>query len=118
MSKIFKPFVSLGTFWFLALLLQPAFAQFDNGNSSTGYQSFNTTATGGYNSAYGQYVLMSTTPGAYNTAAGYEALKLNTTGNYNTAVGGRTLQANTASANIVSTVSRAGVRIMLSRGSL
>jgi len=57
------------------------------------------TATGLYNTAFGNIALQSTTTGIRNTAVGSHTLYTNTTGSYNVAVGMQALSYNTTASN-------------------
>jgi hypothetical protein len=73
----------------------------NTGNTSYGYQTFNSLSTGADNTATGYQALFSITTGISNTALGRNALLSNTKGNFNTAIGGGTLGSNsTAGQNI------------------
>jgi len=71
-----------------------AFGSYAQGNALLGFAG-NSTMTGEFNLATGQYALAQNTTGNYNAAAGVEALYYNTTGEANTAVGSSALVANT-----------------------
>jgi len=70
-------------------------------NTSLGYNSFNTTATGTNNTAIGISALQSATTGGGNAALGYQALKATTTGAFNVAVGHNAMELNTTGSNNV-----------------
>ena len=69
------------------------FGSYSNGNAFLGFAG-NTTTSGQFNTAIGQFVLGSNTLGTFNTASGSSALAANTTGNDNTAIGALALGAN------------------------
>lgn len=65
-------------------------------NTSYGTQAlYNTTTSGIYNAAFGNYALYYNTNGKYNTGVGFKALYYNVIGNENTAIGYYALLKNT-----------------------
>jgi len=72
-----------------------AFGSYANGNAFLGFAG-NTTTTGIWNTASGQYALYFNTSGYANTASGEYALYFNTSGTYNTASGFGALSSNTS----------------------
>jgi len=74
------------------------YGSFPNGNAFLGFAG-NTTTTGQFNTASGQFALSSNTIGSFNAASGNSALGTNTTGNDNTALGALALASNVSASD-------------------